>query len=90
MVLNLPSLIYLYLQRPTSGRRSTADIENKKTEAFEKESTGRRKFREIVDIDLEQSLNSINKFEHSHLGRITSNLDLEKGGRFINACNKQF
>ena len=83
-------LICLYIQRPTSGRRSTVNTENKKTEDLEKEPTGRKKFREIVDIDLEQSLNSINKFEHSHLGRITSNLDLEKGGRLINTCNRPF
>ena len=42
------------------------------------EFSQRRKFRELVDDELEQSLNSINIFDHSHRGRITSDLDLEK------------
>ena len=45
------------------------------------EQDGRQKYREIIDKELEQSLDSINKFEHSHLGRITSNLDLEADGK---------
>ena len=53
------------------------------------EFSQRRRFRELVDDELEQSLNSINIFDHSHLGRITSDLDLEKDqGTIVSTYSK--
>jgi len=63
---------------PSSGRRSKVDDVPAPMEKGTQEFSQRRKFRELVDDELEQSLNSINIFDHSHRGRITSDLDLEK------------
>lgn len=37
--------------------------------------TNRKKFKELMDVNLEQSLQSIDNFKFHHLGRLTANLD---------------
>ncbi|XP_065066463.1 katanin-interacting protein-like isoform X2 [Rhopilema esculentum] len=72
-------------KRPLSGRRRKDEVDGSTSTGKNEEQDGRRKYREIIDKEFEQSLDSINKFEHSHLGRITSNLNLEADGDALDA-----
>eukprot|EP00794_Sanderia_malayensis_P021189 gene21189-23267_t len=58
-------------------------------ESNESKVSGRKKFREMLDIELEQSFKSIDQFQHSHLGRITANIDLDQEGDALDLLIRQ-
>lgn len=59
---------------PQTGRQSPLLIDMP-SKIDEEIKTNRKKFKELMDVNLEQSLQSIDNFKFHHLGRLTANLD---------------